>query len=98
PTVLMGGSGAIAAAAHVCTERFVAMVECGLAGKVDEGRAQAEALLPVVQACFAEPNPAVFKAVLHAQGLIPTPEVRQPLLRASDASRDAALAAIAALG
>ena len=82
PTVLMGGAGAICAAAHVCTERFVAMIECGLAGKVDDGRAHAEALLPVVQACFAEPNPSVFKGVLHAQGRIPTPDVRLPLVDA----------------
>ena len=81
PTVLMGGAGAICASAHLCTERFVAMIECGLAAKVDDGRAHAEALLPVVQACFAEPNPAVFKGVLHAQGRIPTPDVRLPLVR-----------------
>jgi 4-hydroxy-tetrahydrodipicolinate synthase len=96
PTVLMGGAGAICASAHVCTDRFVQMIECGLAGKVDEGRAHHEALLPVVQACFAEPNPAVFKAVLHAQGRIPTPDLRLPMLAASDAARDAALAAIEA--
>jgi 4-hydroxy-tetrahydrodipicolinate synthase len=96
PTVLMGGAGAICASAHVCTERFVAMIECGLAGKVDDGRAHAEALLPVVQACFAEPNPAVFKGVLHAQGRIPTPAVRLPLVGASPAAVDAAMAAVAA--
>jgi 4-hydroxy-tetrahydrodipicolinate synthase len=96
PTVLMGGAGAISAAAHVCTGRFVAMIECGLAGKVDDGRAHAEALLPIVQACFAEPNPAVFKGVLHAQGRIPTPDVRLPLVPASAGAVDAALAAIAA--
>jgi 4-hydroxy-tetrahydrodipicolinate synthase len=96
PTVLMGGAGAICASAHVCTERFVAMIECGLAGKVDDGRAHAEALLPVVQACFAEPNPAVFKGVLHAQGRIPTPDLRLPLLPASAASVERALAAITA--
>ena len=54
--------------AHLCTERFVAMIECGLAGKIEDGRAHAEALLPVVRAGFAEPNPAVFKGVLHAAG------------------------------
>jgi 4-hydroxy-tetrahydrodipicolinate synthase len=94
PTVLMGGAGAICASAHVCTERFVAMVECGLAAKVDDGRAHAEALLPVVQACFAEPNPAVFKGVLHAQGRIPTPDVRLPLVAASAGAVDTAMAAI----
>ena len=59
------------------------MIECGLAGKIDDGRAHAEALLPVVQAAFAEPNPAVFKGVLHAQGRIATPDVRLPLTNAS---------------
>jgi 4-hydroxy-tetrahydrodipicolinate synthase len=94
PLVLMGGAGTICASAHVCTERFVAMIECGLAGKVDDGRAHAEALLPVVQACFAEPNPSVFKGVLHAQGRIPTPDVRLPLVNASDAAVQQALDAI----
>jgi len=98
PTVLLGGTGAIAASAHVCTERFVAMIECGLAGKLDEGRAYEEALLPVVQACFAEPNPSVFKGVLHAQGRIPTPDLRLPLLTASTDSIDRTLAAIDAVG
>lgn len=98
PTVLMGGQGAIAASAHVCTERFVAMIECGLAGKVDEGRAHAEALLPVVKSLFAEPNPAVIKGVLLAQGRIPTAELRMPMTSASRASVDAALAAIEAAG
>jgi 4-hydroxy-tetrahydrodipicolinate synthase len=95
PTALIGGAGAICASAHVCTERFVAMIECGLAGKVDEGRVHHEALLPVVQACFAEPNPAVFKGVLARQGLVPTPDVRLPLVNASDAAVERALAAIA---
>jgi 4-hydroxy-tetrahydrodipicolinate synthase len=96
PLVLMGGAGAICASAHVCTERFVAMIECGLAGKVDDGRAHAEALLPVVQSLFVEPNPAVFKGVLHAQGRIPTPDVRLPLLNASEESVQASLAAVRA--
>jgi 4-hydroxy-tetrahydrodipicolinate synthase len=95
PLVLMGGSGAICASAHLCTERFVAMIECGLAGKVDEGRRHAEALLPVVRAAFSEPNPAVLKAVLHAQGRLPTPDVRMPLTNASPSALDGALAAVA---
>ena len=73
------------------------MIECGLAGKVDDGRAHAEALLPVVQACFAEPNPSVFKGVLHAQGRIPTPDVRLPLVAASAGAIDRALAAVDAV-
>jgi 4-hydroxy-tetrahydrodipicolinate synthase len=95
PVVLMGGAGAIAASAHLCTERFVAMVECGLAGKVDDGRAHAAALLPVTQVLFAEPNPSIIKAVLHAQGRIPTPAVRRPLGPPSAAAVERALAVVA---
>jgi 4-hydroxy-tetrahydrodipicolinate synthase len=83
PLMCMGAAGTISAAAHLCTERFVAMIECGLAGKIDDGRAHAEALLPVVRAAYAEPNPAVFKGVLHAQGRIASPNVRMPLANAA---------------
>jgi 4-hydroxy-tetrahydrodipicolinate synthase len=98
PLALMGGSGAIAASAHVCTERFVAMIDCGLTAKVDEGRSLAEALLPVVRCLFAEPNPSVLKGVLHAQGRIPTPEPRLPITHASSGAVEAAIEAIHAVG
>jgi 4-hydroxy-tetrahydrodipicolinate synthase len=77
-----------------CTARWVALIECGLAGKIDEGRHHHDALLPVVQTAFAEPNPAVFKGVLHAQGRIASPDVRMPLSNASAAAVDRCLAAI----
>ncbi|MDP9333069.1 MAG: 4-hydroxy-tetrahydrodipicolinate synthase [Actinomycetota bacterium] len=83
PLMCMGALGTISAAAHLCTERFVAMIECGLAGKIEDGRAHAEALLPVIRAAYADPNPAVFKGVLHAQGRIATPDVRLPLTNGS---------------
>lgn len=96
PMAVLGASGAIAASAHVCTARFVEMIECGVVGKVDEGRRHHEELLSVVTACFAEPSPAVFKAVLHAHGLIPTPIVRPPLTNASANALRLALDAVAA--
>jgi 4-hydroxy-tetrahydrodipicolinate synthase len=86
PVVLMGGAGAISASAHLATEQFVAMIEHGLAGRLAQGRHHAEALLPLVLALFAEPSPAVIKAVLHAEGRIPTPDVRMPLSPASKAA------------
>lgn len=93
PLCLMGATGAIAASAHVCTERFVAMVEAGLAGRVEEGRKLAEALLPLTVALFAEPSPAVIKGVLHAEGRIPTADVRMPLANAAPELVEAALRA-----
>lgn len=93
PMTLMGAPGAIAASANLCTARFVAMIEDGLAGAVETGRAHAEALLPLVRALFAEPSPAVIKALLHAEGRIATPDVRMPLSNASAAAVTAASAA-----
>jgi 4-hydroxy-tetrahydrodipicolinate synthase len=83
PFMCMGAVGTISAAAHLCTDRFVAMIECGLAGKIEDGRAHAEALLPVIRAAYVDPNPAIFKGVLHAQGRIATPDVRLPLTNGS---------------
>jgi 4-hydroxy-tetrahydrodipicolinate synthase len=94
PLVLMGGAGAIAASANVCTGQFAEMIACGLRGDVAGGRPLAEALLPLVQALFAEPSPAVIKAALHALGRIPTPDVRMPLAAASPPAAARALEAL----
>lgn len=96
PHVLLGARGTICASAHVCTDRYVALVECALAGKLEEGRAHHEALAAIPEAGFAEPNPAVFKGVLHAQGRIPTPDLRLPMTPASPAAVERLLAAIEA--
>jgi 4-hydroxy-tetrahydrodipicolinate synthase len=96
PLILMGGAGAIAASANVATEHYAAMIDKGLAGEVTAARDVAETLLPLTLALFAEPSPAVIKAVLHARGTIPTPHVRMPLADASSKARDHALAAVEA--
>ena len=69
------------------------MIDAALAGDAAHARPHAEALLPLVLALFAEPSPAILKAVLHAEGRISTPSVRMPLAAASAAGADAALAA-----
>jgi len=83
PLVLMGGAGAIAASANLCTGQFCDMIARGLRGDVAGARPIAEALLPLVGALFSEPSPAVIKAALHALGRIPTADVRMPLSPAS---------------
>jgi 4-hydroxy-tetrahydrodipicolinate synthase len=95
PLVLMGATGAIAASSHLCTRRFVEMIECGLSGDVIAGRRHAEALLPLVQALFAEPSPAVIKAALLLEDRIPTSFVRMPLAVASEAAIEAVREALA---
>jgi 4-hydroxy-tetrahydrodipicolinate synthase len=95
PLVLMGATGAIAASSHLCTRRFVDMIECGRSGAVSDGRRHAEVLLPLVQALFAEPSPAVIKAALHLEGRIPTPDVRMPMAPASPEAVERVRAALA---
>jgi 4-hydroxy-tetrahydrodipicolinate synthase len=92
-TLCLGGSGAIAASAHVRPERFVALYRALAAGRLDEGRRIFHALAPLIQTLFAEPNPAPVKALLAAQGLI-RDELRMPMTRAGDALRER-LAALA---
>jgi len=76
-------------------ERYIEWVRA-TSGRLDEGRAHHEALLPLAQALFAEPSPAVIKAVLHAEGRLPTPDVRMPLSGASDGAVRAARLAFSA--
>lgn len=95
PTTLLGGVGTIAASAHVCTERFISMIDAGLDRRLEEARRHHEALLPVIKAVFAEPNPSVIKGVLHRQGLISSAAVRLPLVPASSDAVERALAAVA---
>ncbi len=86
PLLLMGAAGAIAASAHLCTERFAALIADAHAGRLGDARAHAEALLALIVALFAEPSPAVLKAMLHDAGRIATPDLRMPLAPASAAA------------
>ena len=81
-TVALGGVGAIAASAHVCTGRYAEVIRCLRAGELARARSVWLPLLPVIEAMFAEPNPASIKAALTAQGLIHN-ELRAPMMRAT---------------
>jgi 4-hydroxy-tetrahydrodipicolinate synthase len=82
-TLCMGGSGAIAASAHVRPERFVALYRALTEGRLDEGRAIFHTLVPLIRALGSEPNPGPVKAALAGQGMI-RDELRAPMTRASD--------------
>ncbi|MEV1239359.1 4-hydroxy-tetrahydrodipicolinate synthase [Nonomuraea sp. NPDC050022] len=82
PLLALGASGGILASAHLATDRFVELAAAWRAGDVARARALGHRLARLSAALFAEPNPTVIKGVLHARGLIPTPDVRLPLLPA----------------
>jgi 4-hydroxy-tetrahydrodipicolinate synthase len=86
-TLAQGGDGAIAAAAHVHTARFVKLMERLKAGQEAEARALWEPLLPLIEHLFSEPNPGPLKALLACHGLIHN-ELRSPMTQASSALTD----------
>ncbi|WIM92640.1 dihydrodipicolinate synthase family protein [Actinoplanes oblitus] len=98
PLLALGAAGGILASAHLATDRFAALTRAWQTGDLDAARKLGHELTPLSAALFAEPNPTVIKAVLHARGRIPTPSVRLPLLSATAASRDAALRCLGAAG
>jgi 4-hydroxy-tetrahydrodipicolinate synthase len=95
----LGAHGAIAAAAHLGTAAYAALICAWRAGEVAFARDLGHRLVALSASLFAEPNPTVVKAVLHAQGRLPTPSVRLPLVPARPTTVDNALrAAEAVLG
>lgn len=84
PLAAAGAAGAIAASAHCATARFAALLAAVGENDLPAAREHARLLLPLAAALFAEPNPAVIKGVLHDLGLIATPAVRLPHVRASE--------------
>jgi 4-hydroxy-tetrahydrodipicolinate synthase len=96
PLLALGAAGGILASAHLCTARWVAMVDAWRAGDAARARELGAPLAPLAAALFAEPNPTVIKAVLHATGRIASPDVRLPLLPPGPATVAAALHRLAA--
>jgi 4-hydroxy-tetrahydrodipicolinate synthase len=82
----LGARGAISASANVLAEELVAMYDAVTQDRLAAARQIHHALMPQVQALFAEPNPCVIKAALAQQGWC-TDEVRPPMLAASADSR-----------
>ena len=80
-TIAMGGTGAIAASAHLQTGQFVKVIALLEAGALLQARTVWMTLVPVIQAMFAEPNPACIKAALAQQGWIEN-ELRAPMTAA----------------
>ena len=83
-TLALGGAGAISASAHWQTPRFVELMALLRAGDLGEARRVWQALLPWIEVCFAEPNPAPLKAVLAHAGEMRN-ELRAPMMGASEA-------------
>lgn len=69
-TLTLGGHGAISAAAHIRPDLFVRIYELMKLGEPEQASIIFNALLPLIQILFSEPNPGPIKAVLAMQGKI----------------------------
>ncbi|MFD6753089.1 dihydrodipicolinate synthase family protein [Micromonospora gifhornensis] len=92
PLLALGAHGGILASAHLATADYAALVAAWRDGDLARARPLGHRLATLSTTLFAEPNPSVIKAVLHAQGRIPTPTPRPPLLPATAQATALALA------
>ncbi|GAA1671991.1 4-hydroxy-tetrahydrodipicolinate synthase [Kribbella yunnanensis] len=97
PMLALGASGGILASANVAPRAYADLIAAWRTGALENARESAHRLVPLARALFAEPNPVVIKAVLAAQGRIPTADVRLPLLPSELATDPAKLSQVPAL-
>jgi 4-hydroxy-tetrahydrodipicolinate synthase len=96
PLLALGAAGGILASAQLRTGEFADLIAAWRSGKAAQARELGHRLVPLSAALFAEPNPVVIKGVLHAQGKIPSPAVRLPLLPARDDTVQVVMSLLAA--
>ncbi|MET9729002.1 4-hydroxy-tetrahydrodipicolinate synthase [Streptomyces zaomyceticus] len=93
PLLAMGAHGGILASAHLAVGSFAELVRAWHSGDAVTAAALGHRLSRLSAALFTEPNPAVIKGVLHAQGRIPSAGLRLPLLPAGPEAVAGALSA-----
>ncbi|MBE0654797.1 MAG: 4-hydroxy-tetrahydrodipicolinate synthase [Bacteroidales bacterium] len=81
--IALGGSGVISVIANAFPTEFSTMVNHALNGKIEDARKIHYPLLPIIDAMFAEGNPAGVKAFMKLQNLLDD-NVRLPLVKVSE--------------
>ncbi|WP_435128280.1 4-hydroxy-tetrahydrodipicolinate synthase [Halobaculum sp. D14] len=87
PIMSVGATGTISVVANVEPERTHALVHRALDGDFAGARAVHHELGPLMRAAFRETNPIPIKEAMEIRGYGPA-ELRQPLTRATDETRD----------
>jgi len=89
PMIALGAVGVVSVTSNVVPARVSELVNYALDGNVQAALGAHEALAPLFRALFTEPNPCPVKAAMKMQGLIPSDDVRLPMVAATDAVRAA---------
>ena len=84
PTVLLGGDGTISVLGQAFPKRYSQMIRQGLEGKNQEANAIQYQLLEAMELIFKEGNPVGIKALLSLLELLDTPQVRLPIVSATE--------------
>jgi 4-hydroxy-tetrahydrodipicolinate synthase len=88
-TVLsMGGTGVISASSNVILKELLSVVEAWEKGDIESALVAQQGALPKINALFSETNPAPAKAALKMMGLIPSEQLRLPLVPVSERTRE----------
>jgi 4-hydroxy-tetrahydrodipicolinate synthase len=86
PTMAIGGKGVISVCSNVMPKEMADMMNAYNNGDLETARELHYKMFPLFKALFFDPNPVPSKTALHIMGRIPSPEVRQPLVKMSDAN------------
>ena len=84
PTVLLGGDGTISVLGQAFPKLYSQMIRQGLEGNYKEANTIQYQFLEAMELIFKEGNPVGIKALLSLLGVINTPEVRLPLVSATE--------------
>ncbi|MGJ7922286.1 4-hydroxy-tetrahydrodipicolinate synthase [Neobacillus sp. LXY-4] len=79
PVLSIGGAGVVSVASHIIGNEMQQMVNSFKNGQLQEAAEAHRALLPIMKALFAAPNPSPVKAALNMKG-IQVGGVRLPLI------------------
>ena len=84
PTVLLGGDGTISVLGQAFPKLYSQMIRQGLEGNYKEANTIQYQFLEAMELIFKEGNPVGIKALLSLLRVINTPEVRLPLVSATE--------------
>ncbi len=87
PILSIGGKGVISVVNNLVPRDVAEVIELWDQGKVAEAREKFMRLLPLCKAMFLETNPIPIKTAMHMAGLIPSAELRLPLVAMSEGAK-----------
>ena len=97
PLYAVGGHGVISVMSNPAPALTAALYRDFRAGRIDAAAKGQQALHPLIKTLFSEPNPQPAKMAMHLLGVM-NPDVRMPLVTASEATRVALERDLRALG